>query len=145
MPGPKAPSAIHGPLGPIFYPIDKANIIGDTLGSQFRAHDLCDCDHRRHMGAQVEALLATVDEDIPVNFRPCDVSKEIQSLKLGNARGLYGIPNECLRHRRGRIYSLFKSGRLSTNIKLTLCKKHNISLKIAVQGPDYYGPPLIYS
>jgi hypothetical protein len=34
------------------------------------------------MEAQVEALLATADEDIPVNFQPCDVSKEIQSLKL---------------------------------------------------------------
>jgi hypothetical protein len=29
--GPKAPSAIHGPLGSIFYPIDKANIIADCL------------------------------------------------------------------------------------------------------------------
>jgi hypothetical protein len=27
MDGPKAPSAINGPLGPTFYPIDKANII----------------------------------------------------------------------------------------------------------------------
>jgi hypothetical protein len=59
---------------------------------------LCDCDHRRHVEAQVENLLATVDEYIPVNFRPCDVSKEMQSLKLGKARGFYGIPNECLRH-----------------------------------------------
>jgi hypothetical protein len=25
----KSTSAIHGPLGPIFYPIDKANIIAD--------------------------------------------------------------------------------------------------------------------
>jgi hypothetical protein len=39
------------------------------------------------MQAQVEALLATVDEDIPANSRPCDVSKEIQSLKLG--KGLW--------------------------------------------------------
>jgi hypothetical protein len=23
--------------------------------------------------------------------------------------------------------------------------KHNRSLKVAVQGPDYYGPPLLYS
>jgi hypothetical protein len=28
------------------------------------------------MEAQVEALLATVDEYVPVNFRPCDVSKK---------------------------------------------------------------------
>jgi hypothetical protein len=44
--------------------------------------------------AQVEAQLATIDEDIPVNFRPCDISKEIQSLKLGKACGFDGIPNE---------------------------------------------------
>jgi hypothetical protein len=29
--GPKAPSAILAPLGPIFYIIDKANIIADSL------------------------------------------------------------------------------------------------------------------
>jgi hypothetical protein len=50
--GPKAPSAIYGPLGPILYPIDKANIIADCLETQFRAHDLCDCGHRRHVEAQ---------------------------------------------------------------------------------------------
>jgi hypothetical protein len=43
--------------------------------------------------AQVEALQATVDEDTPVNIRHCDVSKEIQSFKLGKACGFYGIPN----------------------------------------------------
>jgi hypothetical protein len=48
--------------------------------------------------AQVEVPLATVDEDIPVNFCPCDVLKEIQSLKLGKACGFDDIPNECLRH-----------------------------------------------
>jgi hypothetical protein len=66
--GPKAPSAIHGPLGPVFYPIDKANITADCLETQFIAHDLCDCDCRGQVGAQVEALLASVDEDISVNF-----------------------------------------------------------------------------
>jgi hypothetical protein len=80
--GPKEPSAIHGPLGPIFCPIDKANIIVDCLENQFRAHDLCDYDHRRHVEAQVAALLPTIDEDIPVKFLPYDVSKEIQSLEL---------------------------------------------------------------
>jgi hypothetical protein len=38
--GTKAPSAIYGPLGPIFYPIDEANIMSDCLENQFRAHDL---------------------------------------------------------------------------------------------------------
>jgi hypothetical protein len=90
--GPKTPSAIHGPLVPMFYPIDKVNIIAACLENQFRAHDLCNCDHRRHVEAKGEAVLATVDEDIPVNFRPCDVSKETQSLNLEEARDFYGIP-----------------------------------------------------
>jgi hypothetical protein len=61
--GPKASSSIHGPIGPALYPIDKANTIADCLENQFRAHDLCDCDHSRHVEAQVETPLATVDED----------------------------------------------------------------------------------
>jgi hypothetical protein len=49
--GAKVPSAIHGPLSPIFYPADKANIIAGCLENQFIAHDLCYCDHRRLMEA----------------------------------------------------------------------------------------------
>jgi hypothetical protein len=79
---PKAPSAIHGSSSPIFYPIDKDNIIADCLEKQFRVRNLCDCDYRGRVEDTVEALLATVDEDTPVNFWPCDISKEIQSLKL---------------------------------------------------------------
>jgi hypothetical protein len=104
--GPNTTSAIHHPLGPIFYPNDKANIIADCLENQFRMHDLCDCDHRRHVEAQVEALLATINGDIPVNFQPCDVVNEIQSLELGKAYGFVGIPNESLQHlsRRPPVY-----------------------------------------
>jgi hypothetical protein len=47
---------------------------------------------------QVESLLATVDEDIPVNFQPCDVSKDVHSLKIGKACGFNGIPNEFIGH-----------------------------------------------
>jgi hypothetical protein len=43
--------------------------------------------------AEVEALLAPVEEDTLVSFRSCDVSKEIQSFKLGKACSFYGIPN----------------------------------------------------
>jgi hypothetical protein len=68
---------------------------------------LCDCDHRRHVEAQVEALLATAEEDISVNFRPCDIWKEIQSLELRKARGFAGIPNECLRHFPRRLLVYF--------------------------------------
>jgi hypothetical protein len=66
--GPKEPSTIHSPLGHIFYPFDKASIIADCVENQFRARELCDSDHRRHVQAKVEALLATVDEDTPVKF-----------------------------------------------------------------------------
>jgi hypothetical protein len=66
--GPKAPSVILGLLGTIFYPTNKDNIIADCLENLFKAHDLCDCDHRPHVEAEVEPLLATVDEDIPINF-----------------------------------------------------------------------------
>jgi hypothetical protein len=38
--GPKAPTAIHGPVGPLFYPTDKANAIADCLQDQFTAHNL---------------------------------------------------------------------------------------------------------
>jgi hypothetical protein len=48
--------------------------------------------------AKVGSLLATIDEDTPVKFQSCDVSKEIQSLKLGKACGFDGIPSECLQH-----------------------------------------------
>jgi hypothetical protein len=60
------PSSIHGLLGPICYTVDKANIIADCLQNQFTAHDLCDCNYRRH----VEALLATIEEDISVIYYP---------------------------------------------------------------------------
>jgi hypothetical protein len=61
--GPNAPSAIQGPLGPILYQIDKANISADGLEDQFTQHDLCDYEHKRQVEARVHALLVTVDED----------------------------------------------------------------------------------
>jgi hypothetical protein len=59
----KSNTAIHGPLGFVFYPFNKTDIISDGLENQFTAHDLCDCDNRRQVMVKVEALLATVDED----------------------------------------------------------------------------------
>jgi hypothetical protein len=38
--GPKAPSADHGLLGPIFCSVDKINIIADCLENQFTAYDV---------------------------------------------------------------------------------------------------------
>jgi hypothetical protein len=40
--GPRASSVVCGSLGPLFYAIDKANIITDCLENQFRVYDLCD-------------------------------------------------------------------------------------------------------
>jgi hypothetical protein len=96
--GPKAPSVIYDLTGPIFYPTGKAKIIADCLEKQFIPHELCDSYHKIQVEAGDSALLATVGEDIPVKFQPCDVSKEIQSLKLGKASCFDGIPNEYLRH-----------------------------------------------
>jgi hypothetical protein len=43
---PKAPSSIYRPLGPIFCPVGKANIIADCLEKEFTLHDLCEYDHK---------------------------------------------------------------------------------------------------
>jgi hypothetical protein len=42
---PKAPTAIHGPLGITYHPNEKANMTVDYLESQFTSHDLCDENH----------------------------------------------------------------------------------------------------
>lgn len=75
--GPKAPYIIHGPLGPMFYPIDKTNIIADCFQKQFTPNELCDHEHKQQVEARVHTLLDTADEDTPVNFRPSDISNEI--------------------------------------------------------------------
>jgi hypothetical protein len=75
----------------------KARVIGNSLEILFTPHELCDSDHERRVVARAQALLTTADENSSVKFRPCDVSKEIRSLKLGKACGMDGIPNECLK------------------------------------------------
>jgi hypothetical protein len=42
MDGPKAATALHGPLGITYYPKRKANMIADYLENLFTSHDLCD-------------------------------------------------------------------------------------------------------
>jgi hypothetical protein len=83
---------------PAFYPSEKANVIANCLENLFTLHKLCDTDHERRVEARVQALLTSVEENPSVKFRPCDVSKEIRSLKVGRACGIDGITNECLRH-----------------------------------------------
>jgi hypothetical protein len=96
--GPRAPTAIHGASGLKFHPSDKANAIADRLEIQFTPHDLCDDNHEWRVEARVQTLLETVDNDPPKRIRPCDLQKLINSLKLRNACGIDGIPNDCLRH-----------------------------------------------
>jgi hypothetical protein len=96
--GPRAPTAIHGPLCLNFLPLEKVNAIADCLGNQFTPHDLCDENHEWRMEARVQALREAVDRNHPERIRPCDVQKSIHSLKLRKACRIDGIPNECHRH-----------------------------------------------
>lgn len=101
--GLKVPPAIHGILSPIFHLIARTNIIADCLENHTtwlawswnHFDKLCDCDHKLQV-ARGEAQLVAISEDVHVNFQPSNVSKEIQSLKLKNARGFDVIPDECL-------------------------------------------------
>jgi hypothetical protein len=63
--GPRVPTAIHGPLGLKFHPLEKANAIADCLENHFTPHDLCDENHKRRVEARVQALLETVDNNPP--------------------------------------------------------------------------------
>jgi hypothetical protein len=96
--GPRAPTAIHGPLGLKFLSLEKANAIADCLENQFTPHDLCDDNQEWRVEARLQALLEAVDNNPPERIRPCDLQKLINSLILRKACGIDGIPNECLRH-----------------------------------------------
>jgi hypothetical protein len=82
--GPRAPTAIHGPLGLKFLPLDKANAIAYCMENQFTPHDLYDENHDWRLEARVQALL--------------DLQKLINSLILIKACVIDSIPNECLTH-----------------------------------------------
>jgi hypothetical protein len=69
---PKAPTAIRGPLGFTFHPLEKGNAIADCLENQFTSHELCDENHKRCVEARVQALLETVDNNLSERIRPCD-------------------------------------------------------------------------
>jgi hypothetical protein len=53
----KATTAIHGPLGPVFYPNEKANVIAKYLDNLFKPNKVDDTDHERRVEARVQALL----------------------------------------------------------------------------------------
>jgi hypothetical protein len=94
--GPRAPTAIHGHFGIKFHPLEKANAIVDCLKKRFTPHDLCEEDHKRQVEARVKDL-KVVDINPLERIKPSDVQKLINTLKLREACGSDGIPNECLR------------------------------------------------
>jgi hypothetical protein len=94
--GPRKLTAIHGPFGLSFLPLERAKATADCLENQFIPHDLCDENNKWRVEAH--ALLEAVDNNPPERIRPCDLLKLVNSLKPRNACRIDGIPNECLRH-----------------------------------------------
>jgi hypothetical protein len=104
--GSKAPTAIHGSLGIIYHPDEKANVTADYLENRFTFHDLWDENHERQVETTVQNLLASVDGTPLGKVRPCDIYKLTNSLNLRKDCGLDAIPNEYLKllPRRPLIY-----------------------------------------
>jgi hypothetical protein len=66
--GPRASTAIPGPLGIKFHPLEKANTIADCFKKQFTPHDLCEENHKRPVEARVQDHQAE-DKDPPERIR----------------------------------------------------------------------------
>jgi hypothetical protein len=49
MDRPKAPTALHGPLGITNHPNEKTCVTADCLENQFTSHDLCDEIHEQQV------------------------------------------------------------------------------------------------
>jgi hypothetical protein len=73
----KAPTAVHGPSGIKFLPLEKVNVIADCLENQFIPHDVYEENHERRVQARVQALSEGVDDNPPEKVRPCDVEEVI--------------------------------------------------------------------
>jgi hypothetical protein len=96
--GPKAPTAVHGPLEITYHLNKKANMIVDCLENQFTSHNLCDktmSDRWRPEPKLCSHLQTTPHWE---KLRPCDIHKLANLLKLRKACGPNGIANECLQH-----------------------------------------------
>jgi hypothetical protein len=96
--GPKAPIAIHCPLGLKYQPPEKVTTIMNYLENQFTLHDLCDKIHKNLVKATVQALIDAADDTPLEKGRPCGIQKLIKTLKLRKVYGIDGITKECLRH-----------------------------------------------
>jgi hypothetical protein len=91
--------------------------------------------------AKVEDLLTTVDENTLVILPPCDVSKEIHSLKVGKACGFDDISNECPRHLQ-RI-SLVHLAHILYNMRSNLSLPNNLEgSKIQTSAETLHGPKI---
>jgi hypothetical protein len=73
--GPKAPTAVHGPLRTTHLPKEKANAIADCLEFQLTSPDLCHENHERRVEARVQALIASVEDTPLEKVGPCDIQK----------------------------------------------------------------------
>jgi hypothetical protein len=60
--GPRTPNAIHGASGLKFHQSQKENAIADCLEFQFRAHGLCEENHKLRVEAKAQTLLETVNK-----------------------------------------------------------------------------------
>jgi hypothetical protein len=69
MDGPKAPNAVHGPLGMAYHP----NVYTDCLENQFTPHDLRNKNHERLVETGVQTLLASVDYTNIGKVRPSEI------------------------------------------------------------------------
>jgi hypothetical protein len=96
--GPKAPTAVHGPLGITCHPNEKPNVTADCLKTKFTSNDLCDENHKRQVETRIQTLFTSVDNTLLGKIRPSDIHILANSLKLKKVCGLDGIPNECPRH-----------------------------------------------
>jgi hypothetical protein len=96
--GPKARTAVHGPLGITYHLNEKAKAVADCLENQFTSHNLCDVNRKRRVETRVQALLVSVDDTPLRKVGLSDFHKLSNSLKLRKACGFDGIPNGCLSH-----------------------------------------------
>jgi hypothetical protein len=94
--GPKAPTAIHGPIGVTHQPNEEANVLADCLENQFISHYLCDENHERQVETTVQALFTSASGTPLGKVRMSDIHNIEHSLKLTKTYGLYGIPNNVL-------------------------------------------------
>jgi hypothetical protein len=86
------PTAIHGPFGLTFHPLEKAITTAVCLENQFKPHDLCHENHKQQMEARVQTLLKAVDNNSSERIRPCDIQKLVNSLKLRKGCRIDGNP-----------------------------------------------------